>query len=405
MGQIGSLWYNIGAKTAEFQKALTDSKSKLQNFGTQLNGVSRAVTGFDASTIASAAGIGVLVTEYRKAIAATMEYAYQVRTLSRDIGGTPEDISKLIQAADDAQVSFETMKTAMVMANKQGVDVTIQGMMNLADQYLAIQNPLDRTRFLTDTFGRSGEQLGALMAMGAAGIEAAGIEAEKYGRILSESAIQQTEKFRIAQDNLDDSLAKMKDTLALEVMPSLTTLINTVNPVINAYNSMKSALDSLDPALKGIITTMYSFLDPIKAIMGPLVALISAFRNLISVANQANAITGGGMFSGATAGGLGFGSTAPSTGSGVSNPAANYYAGGTGGNRPTGLATGGSFTVPGSGYESFNMGGVATATPGEKINVERPGMFEKLVKELRAIAYDPYENVRITTDYLIKTGR
>ena len=163
MGQIGSLWYNIGAKTAELQKELTNSKAKLVQFKNGLSEATRAVTGMDLSTAASAAGIGILVNEYKKAIESTMEYAYQVRTLARDIGGTPEEISKLIQASGDAQVSFESLKTAMIMANKQGIDVSIQGMSDLADQYLAIQDPLDRTRFLTDTFGRSGEQLGALM--------------------------------------------------------------------------------------------------------------------------------------------------------------------------------------------------------------------------------------------------
>ena len=70
------------------------------------------------------------------------------------------------------------------------------------------------------------------------------------------------------------------------------------------------------------------------------------------------------------------------------------------------MATGGSFTVPGwAGYEGFNMGGVATASAGEKITVQRPGGDDKLIKAVRQMAYDPYENARVLTDYLIKSGR
>jgi len=272
--------------TDQASTVINNIGSGLGKYTDKINGAARALTGLDASSLATGYGVTKLVDIYKKAIDSTMAYAKEIRDLSRDIGGTPEDISKLIQAADDAQVSFETLKMSMIMANKQGIDVTIEGMSNLAEQYLAIQDPLERTKFLTDTFGRAGEKMGAFMEMGAAGIEAAGIEAEKYGRILDESAIKQTEAFRIAQDNLDDSLSKMKDTMALEVIPSLATLLNTVTPVITAYNSLKGAVNGLDPALKGIVTTFYAFLDPIKMILGPLYALIDAFKNLISLSNQ-----------------------------------------------------------------------------------------------------------------------
>jgi hypothetical protein len=283
MGQIGSLWYNIGAKTAEFQKALTDSKSKLMQFKTGLGDVTRSLTGFDLSTATSVAGIGLLVNEYRKAIDETMLYAQQVRTLSRDIGATPQDVSKLIQAADDTQVSFESLKTAMVMANKQGVDVTIEGMQKLADKYISIQDPLDRTRFLTDTFGRSGEQLGALMALGADGIKKAGDEAERYGRILTEQDIQATEDFRIAADGLGDAMLKMKDSIALDVIPALTDMLNVITPVINAYNDFKDLIDKIPTALKPLVMQFDMLLNPIKLLTGPLYYLIDGFKELFKI--------------------------------------------------------------------------------------------------------------------------
>jgi len=278
--EIASLFATIGVNTAALQKGLTDAKTKFSTFKTQINDATRAVTGFDASTIASAAGIGVIVREYQKAINETMTYAKQVRDLSRAIGETPEDISKLIQAADDVQVEFGQLETSLIYGAKNGIDVSINGLMDLSEQYLAIQDPLERVKFLTDNFGRSGADMGAFMEMGAAGIQAAGEEAEKYGRILDESAIAQTEKFRIAQDNLDDSMSKLKDTLALEVMPALTDLLGFITPVITAYNSLKDAVNGLDPALKEITTSMYVFLDPVKAILGPIYALIEAFKGL-----------------------------------------------------------------------------------------------------------------------------
>lgn len=300
--------------TDQASAVLNKTNSALSSYGSKISGVTRAITGFDAATLASTAGIGLLVNEYKKAINSTLEYTKQVRDLSRAIGATPEDVSKLIQAADDAQVSFGQLETSLVYGAKNGIDVTISGLMDLAEQYNAIQDPLERVKFLTDNFGRSGADMGAFMEMGAAGIEAAGIEAEKYGRILDENAIKQSEEFRIAQDNLNDSMSKMKDTMALEVMPALSDVLGIITPVIDAYNSLKGAVSGLDPALKEIVTTLYGFLDPIKMILGPIYALIDAFKKLASAMSDAGMGGGGGLAlpgKPTNAAAMGFGSTAP----------------------------------------------------------------------------------------------
>jgi hypothetical protein len=356
MGQIGSLWYNIGAKTVDFQKSLNDSKSKLIQFKNGLNDVTKSLAGFDLTTAAGVAGIGILVKEYRKAIDETMLYAQQVRTLSRDIGATPQDISKLIQAADDTEVSFESLKTAMVMANKQGIDITIEGMQKLADKYVSIQDPLDRTRFLTDTFGRSGENLGALMALGGAGIKAAGDEAERYGRILDESAIAKTEGYRLAVDNLQDSLGKMKDSMALDVIPSLTDMLNVITPVINAYNDFKDIIDKIPEALKPLIMTFDMMVHPIKAVIGPVYYLIDGLKELFKITGNKEIVLPTVSTAGKTSRGSIYTNNQPGTSRG------SIY------DTDVNGATGLNMVVP-AGYpnDSFRIG----ATSGEKVNISK----------------------------------
>lgn len=277
--------------TDQASAVLNNVKNIIVQYSTKINDVSRALTGLDASVFATTTGIKILVDEYRKAIDETMEYAKQVRTLSRDIGGSPEEISKLIQAADDAQVSFEQLKTAMIMANKQGTNVTIEGLQKLADQYLAIQDPLQRTKFLTDTFGRSGESMGAFMEMGGEGIRAAGEEAEKYGRILDEQAIAETEDYRLAVDGLQDSLSKLSDDLALDVIPALTDMLAVITPVINAYNDFKGIIDKIPDAIKPLIMQLDMMLNPIKAVTGPLYYVIDGFKELLKLSGKKVGVT------------------------------------------------------------------------------------------------------------------
>jgi hypothetical protein len=54
MGQIGSLWYNIGSKTADLEKGLANSKSKLTGLGNAF----QSVTGISLG-MASAAGFAI----------------------------------------------------------------------------------------------------------------------------------------------------------------------------------------------------------------------------------------------------------------------------------------------------------------------------------------------------------
>ena len=321
---------------------------------------SQAMMGFSASTLMGAAGIGVIVSQYKQAISETMDYAKQVRDLSRDIGGTPEDISKLIQAADDAEISFDTLKQGMIIANKTGIDVTIAGMQKLADQYTAIQNPLDRTRFLTDTFGRSGEQLGALMAMGGAGIRAAGDDAVKYGTVLDASAIAKTEAWRVSMDGLNDSLSGIKKNISLETIPALTALVNIISPVLAVYNQFNDLLNKLDPSLKGIIKTMYAWIDPVSASLAPLWAVYDIIKKIEDLVTGSNSVKG--LSINATS------SVSSYLSQGITHPgygSADYV-------HPSsyGFAAGGTFTVP-NGYprDSFPM----TVQSREKLKVTPPG--------------------------------
>ena len=151
----------------------------------------------------------------------TVALAKDVRDLARDIGATPQEASKLIQAADDMNVSVGTLETGLRAAIKRGVDPTIEGMSKLSDQYLSIQDPIERTKFLMDTFGRSGAELGPLMEKGSEGIRELGDAAEAAGLVMDEQAVQAARNYEIATDNFSDAVLGAKLALADVFLPAL----------------------------------------------------------------------------------------------------------------------------------------------------------------------------------------
>jgi hypothetical protein len=173
----------------------------------------------------------------------TVEYAGQVRTLMREVGASAEDASKLIQAGDDVGISFQQIEAAMHAAIRNGIQPTMENMEVLADQYVSIQDPVERTRFLMENFGKTGAELGPLMEQGAAGIREAGKAAEESGLVMDEKAVKAAREYEIAMDNLNDTTSSLTMTIGNTLIPILTEAANTGMLLLNWNKNMDAALN------------------------------------------------------------------------------------------------------------------------------------------------------------------
>ena len=172
----------------------------------------------------------------------TVEYAGQIRELQRTIGSTAEESSKLIQAADDVGISAGTLQGALEAAIKRGVKPTIEGIGELADEYNAIKDPIARTKFLMDNFGRSGADLAPLMAQGAEGIRAAGEEAERLGLVMGQDGVDAARQYEIAMDDFNDSVLAVKLAIAENLLPAVTSLLDTGSQQVQLWKSITEAV-------------------------------------------------------------------------------------------------------------------------------------------------------------------
>lgn len=131
-------------------------------------------------------------------------YAEDVKNLSRNIGVTTEDASRLIQVADDVRISFASIGTATKTAQKQGIDVSIEGLKKLSAQYNKLPPGIQRSQFLLKTFGKSGLEMGKLMQVGAEGIDKMSNSVDA-NLILTQEAIKTSDDFKTSADGLGDA--------------------------------------------------------------------------------------------------------------------------------------------------------------------------------------------------------
>jgi len=138
-----------------------------------------------------------------------IEYASQVRDMSRATGESAENSSRMIQMADDVGISYDKLKVSLQMAARQGIDTSVESLKKLSEEYLTLAPGTERMQFLLEKFGRSGADMGKLMEMGAAGIEKlnAGIEG---GLILTDSILKQAKAHDILVDTYKDLVAAKK---------------------------------------------------------------------------------------------------------------------------------------------------------------------------------------------------
>ena len=220
MGQIGSLWYNIGAKTSDFQKGLTDSKSKLNQFGNSFQKVTGITLGTVGAFTLAYKALDKLVKFTQESILQNDKYISSIVDRSKVTKDSLEETSRLYQAADDKFLDSATLEQSLLAAKRKGIDVSVKGLQNLSEQYLKTGQD---TKFLTDTFGRNGAEMYKLMSLGSSGIRSQ-MDAISDSLIVTEQSKQLTYEYKESLDALNDSLEGIKYTVAQNTIPSLTDL-------------------------------------------------------------------------------------------------------------------------------------------------------------------------------------
>lgn len=221
-----------------------EAQAELAAFNKTAKGTQMSLADVKAGVDLAAQAFQVVQGAVRSVIEPTVGLATEVRDLSRLIGATPEEASKLIAAAGDMGISADKLGTALAAAIRKGVSPTIEGISELADEYNAIQDPIERSKFLLDRFGRAGADMGELLEKGSEGIAAMGEEAERLGLVLDQDALDAAKEYELAMDDLNDSFTGLKISIGREVLPALTVFTEAATAGSTTVSQMVRGLAS-----------------------------------------------------------------------------------------------------------------------------------------------------------------
>lgn len=209
------------------------------------------LTNIKSSMATAAAAAAMFTAAYYtvdKAIEATVgkfvDYAAQVREMSRVTGMGAEDASRLIQSADDMAISYESLQKALWFASKNGMDVSVDSMAKLADQYVSLGSASEKAEFLTKNFGKAGAEMGKYLEQGGSGVRAANAAIEG-NLVLTEKAVKAARDYEIATDNLKDSVDGLMMAMGQSAVGPLTQEVQGATTYIKLFN------DGMDDATIG----------------------------------------------------------------------------------------------------------------------------------------------------------
>ena len=229
----------IEGDPSDFVKDSAKVNAELDKMAKGTKAASGANTGMASSAKAASFSITDLRSSYMLAMEAArvagqvwqatgqefVNYAEQVKNMSRSLGASAEETSRLIQVADDVRVSYDTLKIAMKEAQKDGIDPNIEGLAKLADQYVKLQSPTEKTKFLLDKFGKSGMEMGKLMEKGGDGVRSLSAAIDE-NMIITEDGIKASDEYQHALDELNDSWSAIKITIGGYLVGPATDLLN-----------------------------------------------------------------------------------------------------------------------------------------------------------------------------------
>lgn len=219
---------DLGEGSEELEK--TGSKS----FGDFMDNVAIAML-----TINQAIEVGMKIAEaakvvYDGTVGKALTVANEIETLSRISGDAPENMSALRVAAEEAKVPFEDLYKAMENLNKNGIPPTIDNLVAIADEYVNLQDPLEKAKLLTDNFGAAGDEIAPMLEAIAGGVKAV----DDAGLIFTEEEIQAANDYEAAVADLQLAWENLTLILGTAVMPGLTEFFGNFTTYFSSVGTM-----------------------------------------------------------------------------------------------------------------------------------------------------------------------
>jgi len=328
--RLGGVFVEVGGKLGKLDSVLKEARSKVSEFG---KGMQTAGAGL--------AAVGAMITAPLIAAAkSTADLAEETANLQAKTGASLTGIAAMKNVAESTGVGMgafatgiKTMQRNISSGGKEteaafgrlGLSMKEMAGMSpeaalgtIADRLNLVTDSNEKTTLAMDILGRSGVDLLPALAGGSAALNQAARDAERFGTVFTQEALDAALEGDKAFDNMTQSIKGLTVSIGSALLPMLTPMINGIvnavtqarkwvseNPAtIQSVLNVGLAVSALGAALTVLGTVIAAAMSPIVLITGGIMLIGMACLALLDVLGITN--TGfGDLFNSVRIGGIG----------------------------------------------------------------------------------------------------
>jgi hypothetical protein len=262
---------------------------------------------------AGAVALGVAaVAGMAKAVDTTVRLAGEVRSLSKQLGISAEEASKLRVVGANLGIGTDQLTRSFGFFQRNlvnntasfrayGISLTdaagqqktfTQLLGEAADKYKALGAGTYGTAFAMNVFGRSGRDLIPILALGSAGIAKMGDEAKKAGLIFSQQALDADRQLGIETQKLGEAFQGLGVSIGQELVPFVTKATEAITRAVEWITKLPAPIKMTALAvtvLTGALAGLGLLVGVVRKGLGNLTAIFGS--NAAAAAADAAATT------------------------------------------------------------------------------------------------------------------
>lgn len=169
---------------------------------------------------------------YDATVGVTVEYNKQIREGMQVTGMTAEAFSRLVQVADDWEISAEQITTSLAMMRQRGLQPSIESLADLAEEYVSAGDTAAFAEKATLRLGRGWKELAPILSLGRRGLLDAAAAIDE-SLIATEDSIAASETYRLRLDALNDQILALKYNIGNVLIPELVNLLPVTKDVVD----------------------------------------------------------------------------------------------------------------------------------------------------------------------------
>lgn len=208
-------------------KAASKTGGMTQKLTGQIGSLSKSVVG-SVLGFASLGGAVLAVGNFiNGSINDWVLYNEEVRKLGVATGTSTEDLSRMMQAADDLGISMDSMQMAMKLAAQNGIRPTIEGIAALSDRLIAIRSDTKRAEEMQKIFGKQWMEVAGFVLQGSEAIYKSTAAIED-GLVVTDKSAEGARDYAIAVDELRDAWTVFRNQLASDIAPGIVAALKSM---------------------------------------------------------------------------------------------------------------------------------------------------------------------------------